>query len=130
MRRTPRWYAREAGCTPEESLRPGEPAMFRHRYARRLGTTQQQCRLSLREGSSSRGAKRDYIPELFLSDRLTGTLLHKATMLLLALAPASFSIATEERAETSDKGTIPNIVLIMADDLGYGNLGCCSLLIE
>jgi len=50
--------------------------------------------------------------------------LHGITTFLLASLLAILSVFCVNKAECAEKPSVPNIVLILADDLGYGDLGC------
>jgi arylsulfatase A len=51
-------------------------------------------------------------------------LLHRLTTIILTIGPALWSISICSDASCADKTRVPNVVLILADDLGYGHVGC------
>jgi len=55
---------------------------------------------------------------------LLGRLLHSLATLILTAIALSLSITPCFSGERPDRARVPNIILILADDIGYGDLGC------
>jgi hypothetical protein len=55
-------------------------------------------------------------------NNLLGTLLHSIATLILTTFPAALSICAVNIGVCDDKKSVPNIVLILADDLGFESI--------
>ena len=55
---------------------------------------------------------------------LTGSLLHRFTTLILTACALCLSIHPINKAQSAEKPRVPNIVLILADDMGFSDIGC------
>lgn len=55
---------------------------------------------------------------------LPSQLLRRIATLILAAVAGILSISTVEHGESSERGSVPNIVFILVDDLGWSDLRC------
>lgn len=50
--------------------------------------------------------------------------MHRTTTLILATATVALSIDSSGTGRCADRGSVPNVVLIVADDMGFSDAGC------
>jgi arylsulfatase A-like enzyme len=56
--------------------------------------------------------------------RSSSALLHKDSLLIVLICFFGFAVHAERTVAAADQDKAPNIVIILADDLGYGDLSC------
>ena len=57
-------------------------------------------------------------------DEFPGRLLHRIATLILTASAATLSYQPTKQAVSAEAARVPNIVIILADDLGNGDLAC------
>ena len=58
------------------------------------------------------------------SSNLLGSLLHRIATFILTTAAVLLSIDGGKVGHCAAQRSVPNVVIILSDDLGYGDIGC------